>query len=91
LVHVRVAWYWKRYMRKNRYHYKRYLLPLPKAIGDRLDVKLEYEVQLFGPAIVYSPKGLENLLARPEVLERKRRANAADAPTGSTNSLLEDS
>jgi hypothetical protein len=39
-------------MRKSRYRYKRYLLYLPKAIGDLVDTKVEYVVQLFGPAIV---------------------------------------
>ncbi len=50
-------------MRKNRYRCKRYLLPLPKAIGDLLDTRVDYVVQLFGPAIVFLPKGLENLLS----------------------------
>jgi len=44
-------------MRKNRYRYKRYLLPLPKAIGDLLDTRVDYVLQLFGPAIVFLPKG----------------------------------
>ena len=78
MVRVKVAPYLKRYMRKKVYHYKRYLLPLPKAIGDLLDTKVEYTVKLFGPAIVYLPIGLENLLSRLEKLETPHRANTAN-------------
>jgi len=56
-------------MRKNRYRYKRYLLYLPKVIGDLIDTRVDYVVQLFGPAIVLLPKGLEDIL----------RLNGADA------------
>jgi hypothetical protein len=62
-VRASVVWYWKRYMRKNRYRYKRYFLPLPKPIGDMLDARVEYVAQLFGPAIVYLPKCLENFFS----------------------------
>ncbi len=55
-------------MRKSRYRYKRYLLYLPKAIGDLVDTQVEYVVQLFGPAIVLLPKGLENFFSRLENL-----------------------
>jgi hypothetical protein len=57
-------------MRKSRYRYKRYLLYLPKAIGDVAYTKVEYVVQLFGPAIFLLPKGLESLLSRVENLEK---------------------
>jgi hypothetical protein len=91
MVRVRVVWYWKQYMRKSRYRYKRYLLPLPKAIGDLLDTRVDYVVQLFGPAIIFLPKGLENILSRLENLEKPDRGNAAGEVGGSTDSLLEDS
>jgi hypothetical protein len=64
---------------------------LPKAIGDLLDLKIEYVVQLFGPAIVLLPKGLENFLSRLENLEKADRGNAGGEAVGSTDSLLEDS
>jgi hypothetical protein len=64
---------------------------LPKAIGDLLDLRIEYVVQLFGPAVVLLPKGLENFLSRLENLEKADRGNAAGEAGGSTDSLLEDS
>jgi hypothetical protein len=64
---------------------------LPKAIGDLLDLRIEYVVRLFGPAIILLPKGLENLLSRLENLEKADRENAVDEAVGSTGSLLEDS
>ena len=78
-------------MRKNRYRYKRYLLYLPKAIGDLVDTNVEYVVQLFGPAIVLLPKGLENFFSRLENLEKAHRQNDANGPATSTDSLIEDS
>ena len=78
-------------MRKSRYHYKRYLLYLPKAIGDLVDTNVEYVVQLFGPAIVLLPKGLENFLSRLENLEKAHRENDANGRARSTGSLIEDS
>jgi hypothetical protein len=78
-------------MRKNRYHYKRYFLPLPKAIGDLLDAKVEYAAQLFGPAIVYLPKGLENLFSRLEKLENTHRENTLGESVLLTDSFREDS
>jgi hypothetical protein len=62
-------------MRKSRYRYKRYLLYLPKAIGDLVDTRVDYVVRLFGPAIVLLPKGLENFLSRLEKLEKADRQN----------------
>jgi hypothetical protein len=64
---------------------------LPKAIGDLLDLRIEYVVQLFGPAVVLLPKGLENFLSRLENLEKADRGNAAGEAARSTDSLLEDS
>ena len=78
-------------MRKSRYRYKRYLVYLPKAIGDLLDLRIEYVVQLFGPAVVLLPKGLESFLSRLENLEKGNRENAAGEAGGSAGSLLEDS
>jgi hypothetical protein len=91
LVRIRAVWYWKQYMRKNRYRYKRYMVYLPKAIGDLLDTKIEYVVQLFGPAVVLLPKGLESFLSRLENLEKANRGNTAQQARVSTDSLLEDS
>jgi hypothetical protein len=78
-------------MRKSRYHYKRYYLPVPKAIGDLLDAKVEYVVQLFGPAIVYLPKGLESFFSRLEKLEKAHRENTPDESALLTDSLAEES
>jgi hypothetical protein len=64
---------------------------LPKAIGDLLDTKIEYVVQLFGPAVVLLPKGLESFLSRLENLEKANRGNTAQQARVSTDSLLEDS
>jgi hypothetical protein len=91
LVRIRAVWYWKRYMRKSRHRYKRYMVYLPKAIGDLLDLRIEYVVRLFGPAVVLLPKGLENLLSRLENLEKADQENAADQAPASTGSLLEGS
>jgi hypothetical protein len=90
MVRLRVVWYWKRYMRKNRYHYKRYFLPVPKTIGDRLEAKVDYVVQLFGPAIVYLPRGL-NLLSRLEKLENIHRENTPVESEVLSHSLVEGS
>ncbi len=78
-------------MRKSRYRYKRYIVYLPKAIGDLLDLRIEYVVQLFGPAVVLLPKGLENFLSRLENLEKPDPENARGEVVASTDSLLEDS
>jgi hypothetical protein len=78
-------------MRKSRYRYKRYLIYLPKAIGNLVDTKVEYVVQLFGPAIVLLPKGLENFFSRLEDLEKAHRKNTANERATSTDSLIEDS
>jgi hypothetical protein len=37
-----------------------------KKLSDLLDAKVEYVAQLFGPAIVYLSKGLENFFSRLE-------------------------
>ena len=91
MVRIRVVGYWKRYMRKNRYRYKRYSLPLPKALGDQLDASVDYVVQPFGPAIVYLPKGLENFLSRLEKLEKPPRANMRREDNVLTESVQENS
>jgi hypothetical protein len=77
-------------MRKSRYRYKRYLLYLPKAVGDLVDTRVDYVVRLFGPAIVLLPKGLENFLSRLEKLEKADRRNIADESVRSSNSVQED-
>jgi hypothetical protein len=77
-------------MRKSRYRYKRYLLYLPKAVGDLVDTRVDYVVRLFGPAIVLLPKGLENFLSRLEKLEKADRQNTVDESVRSAHSLQED-
>jgi len=77
-------------MRKNRYHYKRYLLPLPKTIGDTLDTRVEYIAHLVGPVIVYVPKGLEGFVSRLEDLQKASRQNTAGQESSSTSSLVEE-
>ena len=91
MARLRVVWYWKRYMRKSRYHYKRYFLPVPKAIGDMLDAKVEYAVRLFGPAIVYLPKGLESFFSKLEKLEKSPRESTPDESLSLIGSVEEDS
>jgi hypothetical protein len=91
MVRIRVVWYWKRYMRKSRYRYNRYLVYLPKAIGDLADTKADYIIRIFGPAIVMLPKGLEDFFSRLEKLENAHRANIPDERVASTDSLQEDS
>jgi hypothetical protein len=91
MVRIRVVWYWKRYMRKNRYRCKRYRLFLPKSIGEVVDTELRYVARLFGPAIVIVPEGLENFLSRLEKLENAHRENTDNGSAGCTGSLLEDS
>jgi hypothetical protein len=53
---IRVAKYTKRYMTKAVYHYKRYLFYLPLAIGEKLDLSVDYDVQFHDPIIVLVPK-----------------------------------
>ena len=77
-MRIRVERYCERYMRKAIYHYKRYYLPIPKAIGDLLDAKVEYAMRLFGPAIVYLPKGLEEFYSRLEKLQKPHCENNPD-------------
>ena len=91
MVHIRVEWYKKLYMRKNQYKYKRYYLPLRKALGDALDTRVDYIVELFGPAIVALPKGLENFLSHPEKLEKLRQENRPETRPALTNSVRDDS
>ncbi len=77
-------------MRKSRYRYKRYLVYLPKAIGDVVDTRLDYVVRLFGPAVVLLPRGLENFFSRLEKLEKAHRENIANKGEEYTDSLVED-
>jgi hypothetical protein len=91
MVRIRAVWYWKRYMTKSRYRYKRYLLYLPKSIGDAVDTKVEYIARAFGPAIVLLPKRLESFFSRLEDLEKAGWKNAANGRSASTGSLVEDS
>jgi hypothetical protein len=77
-------------MRKNRYHCKRYFLPVPKAIGDLLDAKVDYATQLFDPAIVYIPQG-EKSLSHLDKLEDARRENTLSDSSVLTGSLRETS
>ena len=81
MVRIRTVWYWKRYMRKSRYRYKRYLLYLPKAIGDLVDTKVEYVVQLFGPAIV--------LLRAPALRVRVQLEGGGSLPPGTNSRALD--
>jgi hypothetical protein len=78
-------------MTKSRYRYKRYLLYLPKSIGDAVDTKMEYVARLFGPAIVLLPKRLENFFSRLEDLEKAAGKDTANGRSASTGSLVEDS
>jgi len=91
LVRIRVERYKKLYMRKNQYRYKRYYLPLRKALGDALDARVDYIVELFGPAIIALPKGLENLFSHPEKLEKLRQENRPETSPALTNSVRDDS
>jgi len=78
-------------MTKCRYRYNRYLIYLPKAIGDAVDTKVEYVARVFGPAIVLLPKGLESFFSRLEKLEKGHRENTTHEAGRSTDPLLEDS
>jgi len=78
-------------MTKSQYRYKRYLLYLPKAIGDRLDPTVDYVVQLYGPAIVLLPKRCGNLLSPLEKLGEACREKPMHEEAGSTDSWPEDS
>jgi len=86
-----LVWYWKRYMRKSRYRCKRYLLYLPVAIGDRVDLSVDYLVRLFGHAIVLLPKGTEFPLSRLENSKNAHQENNVSHVRSSTDSLLKDS
>jgi hypothetical protein len=78
-------------MRKGRYRCKRYLLYLPVAIGDRVDLSVDYLVRQFGPAIVLVPKGAEFSLSRLENPKNVNRQNTSSHDQSSTGLVLEDS
>jgi hypothetical protein len=78
-------------LRKGRYRCKRYLLYLPVAIGDRLDLSVDYLVRLFGPAIVLVPKDAEFSLSRLENSRISGRQNHASQGGSSTSPLVKDS
>jgi hypothetical protein len=82
MVRIKTVWYWKRYMRKNRYRCKRYRLYLPKSIGEAIDTDLEYVARLMGSAIVIVPKGLENFFSRLEKLESVSGENTTNGRAG---------
>ena len=48
MARIQLVRYWKRYMRKVRYHCKRHSMYLQVAIGDQLDRSVDYVVRLFG-------------------------------------------
>ena len=91
MVGIRLVRYSKRYMTKRCYLCKRYLLYLPVAIGRAVDTSLDYDARLFGPAIIITPKGAENLFSRLEKLEKPHRENAAETRPGQACSLPENS
>lgn len=91
MTRIRLVWYWKRYLRKGRYRCKRYLLYLPVAIGDRVDLSVDYLVRLFGPAIVLVPKGTESSLSRLENSRIENQQNHAGHGSSLTDPLLKDS
>ncbi len=91
MVRIRVVWYWKRYMRKARYRCKRYFFYLPVAIGDRLDLSVDYLVRLFGPAIVLVPKDADFPLSRLENPKKAIHENSASHIRLLTGPLLKDS
>jgi hypothetical protein len=91
MVRIRLVWYRKRYLTKNCYLCRRYLLYLPVAIGDAVDTSLEYDARLFGPAIVITPKGCENFFSRLEKLEKPHRENTTKTAPRQTTSLQESS
>ncbi len=91
MVRIRVVWYWKRYMRKARYRCKRYFFYLPVAVGDRLDLSVDYLVRLFGPAIVLVPKDADFRLSRLDNLKKANQENSASYIRLSTGPLLKDS
>jgi hypothetical protein len=66
-------------------------LYLPVAIGDRLDLSVDYFVRLFGPAIVFVPKDMEFPLSWLENLENANRENRTSRVRPSTHPLLENS
>jgi hypothetical protein len=53
--------YKKRYMTKAVYTCKRYTFYIPVAIGDRLDLSIDYEVQFQDPVILLTPKNLKTV------------------------------
>jgi hypothetical protein len=58
-------------MTRARYHCKRYLLPLPKSIGDTLDTSVDYDLRLNDQLIVITPKKLGSFTATVKRLENE--------------------
>jgi hypothetical protein len=91
MTRIRLVWYWKRYMRKARYRCKRYFFYLPVALGDRLDLSVDYLARLFGTAIVLVPKETEFSLSDLENLGTYNRSNRVGKAGSLTNPLTRDS
>jgi hypothetical protein len=77
--------------KKKKYRYKRYWFRPPKALGEILDAKVDYNAKLIGPAIVFILKGLENSFSWHENFEKPGRENRPDVQSHLTDSIREDS
>ena len=72
MVRIKVVRYKKRYMTKAVYSYKRYFFYIPVAIGDGLDLSVDYEVQFQDLAIVLTPKNLKTVEHVIKEIEEKQ-------------------
>ena len=61
MARIQVVRYKKRYMTKAIYSCKRYFLYIPVAIGDGLDLSIDYEVQVQDSVILLTPKNLKTV------------------------------
>lgn len=87
LGRIQVVEYWKPYLRKNRYRCKRYFFLVPVRVGELLDRSVYYEVKLFGPFVVFVPKGMEFSLSILESSKNVNRQNTPQEPNSPTVSL----
>lgn len=72
MVRIQLVRYWKRYLTKSRYRYRRYFFYVPLRVGDLLDRSVDYDVRLFGPFVVFVPRGMDFSLS---MLEKSKNGN----------------
>jgi len=69
MVRIQLTRYRKRYLTKAVYNCKRYFFYIPVRLGERLDLSIDYQVELRPPYIVLIPKNMATIGDAQEKLE----------------------